>query len=111
MEKNYIFMGRLRDLRDELNLTAVDLGKLIGVKQGAISSWENGRTFPNHKYLVELAKTFNVSTDYLLGFSEIKSYSNNANISIAETMLELNPIDRELVITIINRLINKDLDK
>lgn len=58
---------RLRDLREEHNLTQKELGALVGVAQSNINRWENGTVCPSADFVIKLANYFNVSTDYLLG--------------------------------------------
>ena len=72
MEKNYlkIFAERLKELRTEQNLSGEQLAKAIGVSKMAISNWERAAKVPTMIYLVELAKFFNVSIDYLCGLED-----------------------------------------
>lgn len=58
---------RLKDLREEHNLTQKELGALVGVAQSNINRWENGTVCPSADFVVKLADYFDVSTDYLLG--------------------------------------------
>lgn len=61
------FGKRLKELRQERNLTGEDLGKILSVSKTAISNWENGNRFPqDEKMLKAIADYFNVSLDYLL---------------------------------------------
>ena len=57
----------IRELRNEKKLTQKDLGKIIGVSQKTISSWERGSKLPDIPTLVRIAQYFCVSTDYLIG--------------------------------------------
>lgn len=65
-----IFGERLKELREEKGLSAKSLGKNIGVSDAAILNWENNINDIKGEYLVELAKFFGVSTDYLLGLED-----------------------------------------
>lgn len=62
-----IFGERLRELRKERNLTAKQLAKEIKTTDATIIRWENDKMSPTAEFIVEVAKFFNVSTDYLLG--------------------------------------------
>ena len=64
MEK---FTARLKELRNDKNLSQADLANLTGLTQGAIAYWETGQRIPNAKAIIILASFFDVSTDYLLG--------------------------------------------
>lgn len=49
------------------------LGDKIGVSRQAVSNYYNGFTYPDTFILAKIARTFGVSTDYLLGVSEIST--------------------------------------
>jgi transcriptional regulator with XRE-family HTH domain len=65
------FSVRLKDLREENNLTLKQLGNEIGVSDIAISRWENNKRTPNIDSLLALCKYFQVSADYLLGIEDL----------------------------------------
>ena len=65
-----IFAERLRELRQEKNLSMKELAKAINATDAAISNWENQINEPKISYLKELALFFNVTTDYLLGLED-----------------------------------------
>lgn len=53
-------------LRKQLNLTQVELSKLLGISHQAVSKWENGDCLPDIEILLKLAKVFNTSVEELL---------------------------------------------
>ena len=55
------------ELRKSLNLSQDDFAEKLLVTRQDVSRWENGDTIPNTDTLKLIAKTFNVSVDYLLG--------------------------------------------
>ena len=58
------------------------MAKQLGVTKSRINMWENNGTVPRMNVLVELAKFFSVTTDYLLGNDEAKNLSlENARLS------------------------------
>lgn len=63
------FPTRLRQLIEETGVMQYDLAEKIGITRQAISQYCNGLTLPNADKIVEMAKFFDVSTDYLLGVS------------------------------------------
>lgn len=63
----YTFCERLKELREEQNLSYRQLSKNTGFSDTALRKWEKGIQIPNIETLVTLAHYFNVSTDYLLG--------------------------------------------
>lgn len=63
----------LKDLRIRNNLTQVQLGKAVGLKQVAISQYERGITIPKLDVSKKLASVLSVSLDELNDALE-KSY-------------------------------------
>lgn len=61
---------KIKELRLEQGLSQQKLAKEIGVTQKAIDFWEKNINEPKASYIVNLAKFFNVSTDFLLGLEE-----------------------------------------
>ena len=70
------FAERIRQLRLEKELTQEELASKIKsipkVSKTVISTWENGGSKPRINTLLELASLFGVTTDYLLGRSDIR---------------------------------------
>lgn len=61
---------RIRDLREDRDLTQANLAKYLNVSQRSYSRYENGdRGIPTN-ILIELAKYYNVSVDYLLNLTD-----------------------------------------
>lgn len=61
----------IKELRTEKGLSQQALGKAVGVSQKAIDYWERGVNEPKASYIILLADYFGVTTDYLLGRTEI----------------------------------------
>ena len=62
---------RLRDLREDKELTQKDIAKLLNVSQQHYSLYENGKNeLPMHFFVV-LARFYNVSLDYLAGLTDV----------------------------------------
>ncbi|WP_039658539.1 helix-turn-helix domain-containing protein [Clostridium tyrobutyricum] len=73
---------RIKHLREELDLTQEELGKILNVSKPTISRYEADTNEPNTETLKTIAKYFNVSTDYLLENTNIKNtYSSADKIS------------------------------
>ena len=62
------FIENLKTLRAERGIGQVELANKIGVSKGIISLWENGLREPTMHSLIALAKFFDVSIDFLVGF-------------------------------------------
>lgn len=63
---------RLRDLREEFNYDQKDLGRKLHITASAYGYYEQERNEPPLETLVKIAEIYNVSTDYLLGLSDIR---------------------------------------
>ena len=64
---------RLKALREKKGLTQRELADLLKVTPKAVSFYELGEREPSFSALTYLADFFNVSTDYLLGQTDIQS--------------------------------------
>lgn len=76
-------MNRIKQLRNERNINQDVLAKLLGLEVAGISKLETGRVPLKDDYIVKLAEYFNVSTDYLLGKSDIRNPEELKNIKFA----------------------------
>ncbi len=66
-------LTRLLELRKEKNMTQQRLAIELGIDQASVSSYESGRHLPSVDVLVKLALFFGVSTDYLLGLTDVRT--------------------------------------
>ena len=57
---------RIKQLREQANLTQAELAKQLGITRSSVNAWEMGISVPSTQYIVELAHRFKVTTDYLL---------------------------------------------
>ncbi len=64
------FKTKLKQLRGDLGISQSTLAQEIGVTRAAVNAWELGKGYPNTYCLVQLARYFNVSADYLLGLTQ-----------------------------------------
>lgn len=70
---------RLLELRAERGLSQRQMAKNLNISQGTYNNWENSNTEPSIGQLIELAKFFEVSVDYLIGNTDdfgVVSYEN-----------------------------------
>ncbi len=63
-------MNRIRDLREDRDLTQADIAKVIGTTQQQYSKIETGKADISGDKLKLLATFYNVSVDYILGLSK-----------------------------------------
>lgn len=60
-------MNRIREARKQAGIKQVDLCARLGISQGALSGWENGKYEPDCTGWLSLAEVLGVSVDYLMG--------------------------------------------
>ncbi len=58
---------RLKEIRKEHKYTQDKIAKKLNTDNGVISRYESGKTLILTSFLMEYAKIFNISSDYLLG--------------------------------------------
>lgn len=58
---------RLRDLREDHDLTQADIAKILQTTQEQVSKYEIGKQMMGVDKYIKLAKYYNVSLDYLTG--------------------------------------------
>lgn len=63
---------KLRELRTERGLTQQSLAEILNVKQNTYSQYETGQRQIPIGLLIVLANFYDVSTDYILGLTEIE---------------------------------------
>ncbi len=64
------FMIRLKELRKEKGVSQADVAKMLNMSKMAISHWEKGNSEPSIEQLKILARFFDVSIDYLVGYTD-----------------------------------------
>ncbi len=67
------FGQRLRLLREEKKMVQKEIADLLNVSQSTIGKYENDQRTPSPDAIIKLAVFFKVSTDYLLGHSDIRN--------------------------------------
>ena len=63
-------MYRIRDLREDRDLSQADIAKIIQTTQQQYSKIETGKADISGEKLIRLAEFYNVSTDYILGLTK-----------------------------------------
>ena len=82
--------NRIRDLREDRDLHQIDVAKATGIDQKTLSNYETGKTNPDSYAIVRLAEFFDVTTDYLLGYSD----SNLRTVN--DIILQLDEVEKTI---------------
>lgn len=92
--------AKIKQLRESLDMTQEDLGRLLGVKKAAINKYETGTVVNLKRSTIEnLCNIFNVTPQYLLSDSDLSQPSSSA------PELELTEQEGRLLVTF--RRLNK----
>lgn len=99
-------MNRIKELRQEKQLTQAQLGKLIGVEFSVISKYENEVYSINDDVIRKLSKFFGCTSDFLLGLSDNRNPEEPDNIQVAFSsgFAGLNEENKKTAINIIEGL-------
>lgn len=85
--KNSTFQARLREQHSKKSRTLDELATIFGATRQTVSKWMTGESVPDIIALAKIAEFYNVSTDYLLGFSNTTSIDVNVKASMEYTGL------------------------
>lgn len=66
----YFMYRRIRDLREDHDLTQKQIGKILNMSQTGYSQYEIGKNDIPTRILIALANYYNTSVDYLLGLTD-----------------------------------------
>ncbi|MDY3988620.1 MAG: helix-turn-helix transcriptional regulator [Massilioclostridium sp.] len=114
-----IISQRLKDLRSDADLNQQDVADAVNVTQSSISNYELGVNLPDLDVVIKLAKFFNVSSDYLLGITDVKtSWSDmkdhiilpSGKVPITKFLRDVKSLDtndRESLIRVLNLALNQ----
>ena len=64
--------GRIRDLREDRDLTQKQVAQMLGMSQTGYSKYETGENDIPTAVLIKLADFYQTTTDYLLGRTDKK---------------------------------------
>lgn len=67
-----MYIKRLKDLREDKDMTQEQISKIINCKQQSYSYYENGKRIIPYETMIELSKFYKTSVDYILGLTNVK---------------------------------------
>ena len=103
-----VFAVKLKELREEKGLTQIKLAEALKCKHMTITNYEKGKSCPSLRLLCMIAQYFAVSTDYLLGMSDIRQ-GNQCNNKLCCMNEKLDEEGRQKVEQFIEFLIYKNV--
>jgi HTH-type transcriptional regulator, competence development regulator len=91
-----MFPKRLKALRLQKKLTHQDMADFLGITRQGYSKYESGQSQPDIETINKLAEFFNVTTDYLLGRTELPyGYTKEAANEEENTLAKINQLIKE----------------
>ena len=78
---------KLKELRKEKGLTQMELANILGIKKITYFKYESGEINIPIPKLIEIARYFETTPNYLLGFDEIEIQEKNKKNEIYEERL------------------------
>lgn len=88
------FGERLKLVRNEKNLTLDKLAEILGTTKATLSRYENNLREPKNEFTHKCANFFQVSVDYLLGRTDVRTVQKKANPS-SLTSKESEELDKD----------------
>lgn len=86
------FGEKLKELREKSGLTQDQLAARIGIGKSTVAMYEGQGRLPSAIVLLKMARTFHVSTDYLLGADQVQRLElaglTEEDIDLLERMCE-----------------------
>lgn len=76
-------MKNLKRLRTERHITQMELAFELGIPQSTYQQYESGVHEADYAMLIQIADYFDVSIDYLLGRTDIRTPAREDTIEIA----------------------------
>jgi transcriptional regulator with XRE-family HTH domain len=102
IDEKEAIMYRIRQLREEKNISQRALAKLIGASNKAVNFWEAGTVEPSAKFICALADVFECTTDYLLGRED-----DLGNVNVMRELTE----DEKLWLSLYSKLSKKQTEE
>lgn len=79
------YRKRLFDLRTDNDLRQEDIAQILNISSQAYGMYENGKRSLPIEYLVKLSQYYSVTTDYILGLTDLKSSTAKSGLSSTNT--------------------------
>lgn len=66
------YVKRIRDLREDSDLTQTQVAEMLGTSQTMYARYERGANELPLRHLIMLCELYHVSSDYILGLSDVR---------------------------------------
>lgn len=85
-----MFPERIKELRLSKKMTQQDVADKLGITRPAYTAYEKGKREPDFSILQSLANIFGVTTDYLLGNTQVPEWATEEERIELDKLLESN---------------------
>lgn len=85
---------RLKKLREERGCSIEQFAALVGVSRPTMSYYLSGQRSPDAETLAQICRALNVSCDWLLGLSNVRTLDANARAAAEYTGLSVGVIEQ-----------------
>ena len=104
------FGEKLRQQRKQCGWSQDELGSKIGIHGRHIGKYENDQVLPNAETLIKIARTFNVSVDYLLldaKETKVESVKDQELLKYFEELSRMEEQDKAVIKSLIEAYVKK----
>ena len=91
-------MKRIKERREQTNMTQRELAEAVGVAVPTISMYENGKREPDGQTMARLATVLGCSVDYLLGVDEKPVDMSDFTYAMHGAERDLTDHDKEILL-------------
>lgn len=107
--------NRIKLLREEKKIKQDELAKILSISPSAVGMYERDEREPNDEITLKLSEYFNVSTDYLLGKSDIRNPEkideSKINVAFSSGFDGLNDTNKGIISATIAGLLAKQKEE
>lgn len=106
-------MNRIKQLREEFNITQIQLAKKMNKTQQTISLYEKGTNEPDLDGYILLSKLFNCSVEYVAGKSDVRNPEkvevdmDEVDVAFASGIKGLNETNKMIIKSTLEALLAK----
>ncbi|MDO4301541.1 MAG: helix-turn-helix transcriptional regulator [Clostridia bacterium] len=95
-----ILSKRIKELRQKLNLTQREFTEELSITPATLSAYEKSTVNPSISVIVEIAKKYNVSVDWLLGLSDTTVTQNSIKTyaDLVKFLVDISKTDMKIVV-------------
>ena len=105
-------MNRIKNLRLENGLSLRELASELNISYSSLGKYERGEQEPSFETLEKISKRFHVTTDYLLGFSNVKNpkyMEIHKELGLTDTSIEIIKKNKENIAPGLNSFIQNPM--